>query len=112
MGNHTMRILKILSSCILTLVTIFSVTQLVTGCSAAYDGEKLFFQVGCSQCHTYYGRGGRMGPDLSAAANMRSNDWIDSYLQNPKKINPLTRMPSFNHLSRAKRKAIIRFLNE
>jgi cbb3-type cytochrome oxidase cytochrome c subunit len=112
MKNHTMRILKILSSCILTLVTIFSVTQLVTGCSAAYDGEKLFFQVGCSQCHTYYGRGGRMGPDLSAAASMRSNDWIDSYLQNPKKINPLARMPSFNHLSRAKRKAIIRFLNE
>jgi cbb3-type cytochrome oxidase cytochrome c subunit len=112
MGNHTMRILKISFSCILIFGTFFSVTQLVTGCSGAYDGEKLFFQVGCSQCHTYYGRGGRMGPDLSAAANRRSNDWIDSYLQNPKKINPLTRMPSFSHLSRAKRKAIIRFLNK
>lgn len=112
MENYTMRILIKSFSWILILGAIFSVTQLVTGCSAAYDGEKLFFQVGCSQCHTYYGRGGRMGPDLSATANRRSNDWIDSYLQNPKKINPLARMPSFNHLSRAKRKAIIRFLNE
>ena len=107
-----MRILNTLSSCILILGTIFSVTQLVTGCSGVYDGEKLFFQVGCSQCHTYYGRGGRLGPDLSAAANRKSDDWIDGYLQNPKKMNPFARMPSFSHLSRAERKAIIRFLNK
>ncbi len=53
-----------------------------------------------------------MAPDLSAVTNIRSHDWIDSYLQNPQQINPLSRMPSFAHLSRAKRKAIINFLNE
>jgi cbb3-type cytochrome oxidase cytochrome c subunit len=51
-----------------------------------------------------------MGPDISAVTNIRSASWIDSYLQDPKKINPLSRMPSFRHLSRSKRKAIIAFL--
>jgi len=53
-----------------------------------------------------------MAPDLSAVTNIRNDNWIDSYLQNPQKINPLSRMPSFAHLSRAKRKAIIKFLKE
>ncbi len=98
-------------SCILVSVIPFSITLLVNGCSGIYDGKELFFTVGCSQCHTFNGRGGRMAPDLSAVTNIRSDDWIDSYLQNPQKINPLSRMPPFAHLSRAKRKAIIKFLN-
>jgi len=83
---------------------------LLQGCSMIYDGKKLFFREGCSNCHSYKGRGGRMGPDISAVTNIRSASWIDSYLQDPKKINPLSRMPSFRHLSRSKRKAIIAFL--
>lgn len=75
-----------------------------------YKGEKLFFREGCSQCHTFQGKGGRMGPDLSAVTNIRSDSWIDSYLQDPKKMNPLARMPSFKHLSSSKRQAIIAFL--
>ncbi len=51
-----------------------------------------------------------MGPDLSAVTNLKSDSWIDSYIQNPKKTNPFARMPSFKHLSRSKRKAIISFL--
>ena len=85
---------------------------LLSDCSAVYNGEKLFFRVGCSQCHSFQGRGGRMGPDLSAVSNIRSDEWIDSYLQDPKKINPLSRMPSFNHLSKGKRNAIISFLKK
>lgn len=83
-----------------------------SGCAAVYDGEKLFFGAGCSQCHSFHGRGGRMGPDLSAVSNTRSDAWIDGYLQNPKKMNPLSRMPSFNHLSKSKRNAIISFLKK
>jgi cbb3-type cytochrome oxidase cytochrome c subunit len=75
-----------------------------------YNGETLFFREGCSQCHTYKGRGGRMGPDLSAVTNIRSDSWIENYLQDPKRINPLSRMPSFKHLSRGKRQAILAFL--
>lgn len=91
---------------------LLSIILLFSGCSGIYDGEKLFFKVGCSQCHTFEGRGGRMGPDLSAVTNIRSDDWIYNYLQDPAKINPRARMPSFAHLSGAKRKAIIRFLKE
>lgn len=85
---------------------------LFTSCSMPYSGEKLFFREGCSQCHTIKGSGGRMGPDLSAVTNLRSDSWIDSYLQNPKKMDPSARMPSFSHLSGAKRKAIIAFLKK
>ena len=81
-----------------------------SGCSMMYNGEKLFYREGCIQCHTYKGKGGRMGPDLSAVTNRKNDKWIDSYLQNPKKMNPLSRMPSFKHLSSSKRKAIIAFL--
>ena len=98
--------------CLFVMGLIFLVTHIVSGCSGIYDGEKLFFQEGCSQCHTYNGRGGRMGPDLTAVANRRSAGWIDKYIHNPQKMNPQSRMPSFLHLSSAKRKAIIRFLNE
>jgi len=53
-----------------------------------------------------------MAPDLSAVTNLKSDSWIDSYIQDPKKINPLSRMPSFKHLSSGKRKAIISFLKK
>ena len=78
----------------------------------AYNGEKLFIKEGCSQCHTYNGKGGRMGPDLSAVSNVKTDSWIDSYIQNPKNTNTFSRMPSFSHLSSNKRKAIIAFLKK
>jgi cbb3-type cytochrome oxidase cytochrome c subunit len=90
--------------------TITSGGLVLSGCSIAYNGEKLFFQEGCSQCHTYKGKGGRMGPDLSAVSNVKTDSWIDSYIQNPKSMYPFSRMPSFSHLSSSKRKAIISFL--
>jgi len=83
---------------------------LLSGCSLTYNGEKLFYREGCVQCHTYKGKGGRMGPDLSAVTNIKTDSWIDSYIQNSKKMYPFSRMPSFNHLSSSKRKAIISFL--
>ena len=91
---------------------IFAAAYLVSGCSMPYNGEKLFYREGCSQCHTFKGKGGRMGPDLSAITNLKSDNWIDSYIQSPKEMNPFTRMPSFKHLSSAKRKAIITFLKQ
>jgi len=53
-----------------------------------------------------------MGPDLTAISNIRSDTWINSYIQDPQKMNPSSRMPAFPHLSGAKRKAIIAFLND
>jgi cbb3-type cytochrome oxidase cytochrome c subunit len=95
---------------LLVFGTIFSLPQFISGCTGAYNGEKLFFSEGCSQCHTFKGRGGSLAPDLSAVTNIRSDSWIESYLQAPKKMNPAARMPAFKHLSRSKLKAIIAYL--
>jgi cbb3-type cytochrome oxidase cytochrome c subunit len=108
--NADMNIFKYTICSILILGTIISASWLISGCSKTYNGEKLFFKEGCSQCHTYKGKGGRMGPDLSAVTNLKTDSWIDSYMQNPKSMYPSARMPSFKHLSSSKRKAIISFL--
>jgi cbb3-type cytochrome oxidase cytochrome c subunit len=100
---------KILCSALI-MGTIVSSSWIFSGCSITYNGEKLFIKEGCSQCHTYKGKGGRMGPDLSAITNLKTDSWIDSYIQNPKSKYPFARMPSFKHLSSSKRKAIISFL--
>ena len=94
---------------LLILALILS-ASLISGCSPTYSGKKLFYREGCSQCHSFKGKGGRMGPDLSAVTNLKSDSWIDAYMKDPKKINPFSRMPSFKHLSRSKRIAIISFL--
>lgn len=91
---------------------IFSTFLLLHGCSIPYDGEKLFFTVGCSQCHSFEGRGGSLAPDLSAVTNIKSDSWIENYIHDPKQMNPRARMPSFKHLSLSKRKAIIAFLKK
>jgi cbb3-type cytochrome oxidase cytochrome c subunit len=85
-------------------------TFLLSSC-ISYNGEKLFKKEECIVCHSFNGIGGRMGPDLTAISNIRSDEWINGYIQNPKKMNPMARMPAFPHLSRSKRKSIIAFLN-
>jgi cbb3-type cytochrome oxidase cytochrome c subunit len=96
----------------LIFIIIVSGALLFSDCSMNYNGEKIFHRQGCVQCHTFKGKGGRMGPDLSAVTNLKSDSWIESYIQNPKKMNPFSRMPSFKHLSKSKRKAIISFLKK
>jgi len=81
------------------------------GCSN-YNGEELFHTEGCITCHRFKGAGGSMGPDITAISQIKSESAIDSYLKNPGKSNTQARMPSFAHLSRAKRKAIISFLKK
>jgi cytochrome c2 len=108
--NADMNTFKYTICSALILGTIISFSLLFSACSMTYSGEKLFFKEGCSQCHTFKGKGGRMGPDLSAVTNLKTDKWIDSYMQNPKSMYPFARMPSFKHLSSSKRKAIITFL--
>lgn len=83
----------------------------LAGCTT-YNGEQLFHTEGCSTCHRFKGTGGSMGPDLTAISQVKSDSAIESYLKNPEQYNPQARMPSFAHLSRAKRKAVISFLNK
>ena len=96
---------------LLIIACFMLLVALLPGC-INYNGDKLFQKEGCIVCHSFNGIGGRMGPDLTAISNIRSDTWINTYIQDPRKINPSSRMPAFPHLSRAKRKAIIAFLSD
>ena len=81
---------------------------ILSGCT--YDGDVLFHEQGCINCHRFKGSGGMMGPDLTAVAERQSREWMNQYLANPKRKNPQARMPAFTHLSKHERQAIIDFL--
>jgi cytochrome c2 len=82
----------------------------VAGCAA--NGEALFHEEGCIQCHRFRGEGGMMGPDLTAVTKRHSDDFIFNYIHNPRASNPHARMPAFSQLSKRKRLAIIAFLKQ
>ena len=50
----------------------------------AAQGKKLFYgDANCSLCHMVEGRGGRLGPDLSAVGGSRTRDAIIDSVRNP-----------------------------
>ncbi len=82
-----------------------------SGCSgSAADGAKLFYDNSCIECHSFKGKGGRMGPDLTAVTQRRSTAYIKKYIRNPEKKNPQARMPSFSYLTNTEINSIIKFL--
>jgi putative heme-binding domain-containing protein len=47
-------------------------------------GRELFYgNVGCATCHMFDGRGGRLGPDLTAAGTSRSTEYLVESMRNP-----------------------------
>ena len=59
----------------------------------AASGEKLYTAQKCSVCHAIGGKGGKMGPDLSAVGTKRDAAWLRKYLPNPKSVDPKNKMP-------------------
>jgi cbb3-type cytochrome oxidase cytochrome c subunit len=78
--------------------------------SCAGKGEELFTTKGCIRCHSFKGKGGNIGPDLTAVADRRSGRWICQQIKNSKKHNPQSRMPAFNDLSEYEIRSIIAYL--
>jgi cbb3-type cytochrome oxidase cytochrome c subunit len=74
------------------------------------DGEQIFRTEGCINCHSFKGKGGEMGPDLTSVTRRRSDRWIREQIRNSRKHNPGSRMPSFDHLSGRQIDTIIRYL--
>lgn len=78
--------------------------------ACAGDGQALFSQTGCLECHSVNGHGGRMGPDLTAVSG-RMDFWeIRNYVRNPVGQNPQARMPVIRNLSEPQLWAIIHYL--
>jgi mono/diheme cytochrome c family protein len=97
-------------------------------------GRKLFYSNGCNYCHTQYVRledtgmgpvseagnyvfdnplilgSERTGPDLSYLGRKRSEQWDLDHLADPRKLSPLSIMPSFEFLPLDERRAIIHYL--
>ena len=50
----------------------------------AKHGRELFYgNAGCATCHMFVGKGGRLGPDLTAAGTSRSTEYLVESLRNP-----------------------------
>lgn len=82
----------------------------VAGCTG--NGAALFHDQGCIHCHRFQGEGGMMGPDLTAVADRRSDEFINRYIHDPAASNPHARMPAFPQLTKQERWAIIAFLKQ
>jgi len=79
--------------------------------ASALPGANYFKQDGCSGCHSVFGEGGRIGPELSGQTlTGRDRKWLTEQLINPKAHFPNTVMPSFSNLPEQHISAIVDYL--
>ena len=88
---------------------LFVVVLMASAARAESKGEQIFKQK-CTMCHVVNGKGGKIGPELSKiAVSMKETD-IRAQLDNPKKQNPSSSMPSFKSLPKADMDALLGYL--
>ncbi len=67
----------------------------VTGASAD-EGARLWTALGCASCHAEDSRGeGGLAPSLADVGRKSTEDFLATYLRDPSRVHPRTRMPSF-----------------
>jgi cytochrome c2 len=76
---------------------------------AGSKGEQIFSQK-CTMCHVVKGKGGSIGPELTKVASRMSVADIKVQLENPKKKNPSSAMPTFRTLPKADMEALLEYL--
>ncbi len=55
---------------------------------------------GCFSCHSFHGRGGRIGPDLAMeGTRKRSETWLIGHFKDPQAHSPNSVMPDFGGLA-------------
>lgn len=94
----------------ITMLAVFSAVALLTvAAQAANKGEEIF-QSKCAMCHAVKGKGGTMGPELTkVSAKLKEKD-LKTKLEDPKKTNPSSTMPSFKSLAKDDMTALIGYL--
>jgi ubiquinol-cytochrome c reductase cytochrome b subunit len=55
----------------------------------------VLYEEHCLSCHLLDGKGGEVGPDLTAVRIYRDKAYLYGYIEDPKKLNPETTMPGF-----------------
>lgn len=92
------------------LAAAFAAILLMTvAAQAESKGEQIFNQK-CAMCHVVKGKGGAIGPELTkVSAKLKENE-IKAQLDNPKKKNASSTMPSFKTLSKPEMDALMGYL--
>ena len=95
---------------VIAVIMAFVLVALITvSAQAEGKGEQIFSQK-CAMCHIINGKGGKIGPELSkVSARLKEKD-IKVKLENPKKSNPNSLMPSFKSLPKAEMNALLEYL--
>ncbi|MBI2346896.1 MAG: c-type cytochrome [Deltaproteobacteria bacterium] len=74
------------------------------------EAPTLFAQQ-CTSCHAIDGKGGDIGPDLSAVRTYRDKGYVYSYIEDPNAMNPSAMMPGFKEtLTAAQIEDLARYL--
>lgn len=60
-------------------------------------GRRLFDDLKCVYCHSIQGKGGKVGPDMTKAAEEKE-EWLIKHFRNPQATSPGTSMPNLNLL--------------
>jgi ubiquinol-cytochrome c reductase cytochrome b subunit len=60
---------------------------------SALAGRAVYARSGCTACHSIYGKGGKIGPDLTHVGNRRDADWLIRHFKDPQAVSPGSIMP-------------------
>jgi cytochrome c2 len=86
-----------------------AVALMAVAAQAEIKGDQIFKQK-CAMCHAVSGKGGKIGPELTKIASSMKETEIKAKLENPKKQNPSSSMPSFKTLPKADMDALLGYL--
>ena len=77
----------------------------------AKRGSQLVTTLGCAACHRINGKGGAIGPELTAKLlKGKSREWLTVQIRNPKAHDPQTIMPAFTSATEPQVNDIVDFL--
>jgi len=95
---------------VVMVLALFAVVMLITvGAQAESKGEQVFKKK-CAMCHVVMGQGGSIGPELTKVASKLKDKDLKEKLDNPKKTNPTSLMPSFKTLPKAEMDSLLGYL--
>ncbi|MEW5746056.1 MAG: cytochrome c [Nitrospirota bacterium] len=92
--------------------TLLFLAVIVLAACAPSPGKSIFERERCIECHSFKGRGGAAGPDLTAVHKRHDDAWIRDKLRMPQAVLPHSAMPSYRHLSDEEMQALIDYLKE
>lgn len=76
--------------------------------SQARSGKTVWEKSGCIECHTLFGNGGYLAPDLTYVLSEKNTDWLQQFLTNPPVMRP-ARKRLHPALSEADAKALLSY---